>query len=389
VIQTQRLHYDDSLRLTFDAEVVGHGAVGDRPSVVLDQSAFYPESGGQLADHGTLDEARVVDVQVDDVGRVHHVLEGPLPSLGSQVVGVVDETRRRIHMAQHTGQHMLSGALAQADAPTRSSRLGKRRCTIDLDTADVTDRAIARAESLVNGLIDADLPVRAWYPDPSQLATLPLRRAIKVNSAVRIVAIGDFDHTPCGGTHCTSTAQVGLLRVTATEAYKGGLRLTFAAGPRARTRLFQEAALIQDLARHFTCNPEAVQAAVDKLTRQLKDSKATLKANESLITDALATRLLTDPADPLIAALPDAAPPVLRSLAARITHTGRVAALMGAAGHVVLARPDTSTLDCGAALKRLAAALKGRGGGRPHHAEGKLPPDTEFTAQAAAVLAAD
>ncbi len=228
---TTRLHYDDPMLLEFEAEVTAHGRFGERHSVILDRTAFYPESGGQLGDVGTLGARAVLDVQVDDAGVVHHIVEGEAPAVGSTVEGVVERSRRRLHMALHTGQHMLSRALLdEAGAETVSSRLGSTSCTIDVHLASLDEAAVARAEDLVNRVIEDDLAVRQFFPSPEELARLPLRRAPKVSENIRVVDAGGFDVSPCGGTHCTRTSQVGVVTVTGVERYKGKGRVTFLAG---------------------------------------------------------------------------------------------------------------------------------------------------------------
>ena len=215
---TRRLYLDDPLLARFAATVVAHGTVAGRASVVLDRSAFYPESGGQLADAGTLDELAVVDVQQDARGAIHHLVPGELPPIGAAIAGRIDMTRRRRHMAEHSGQHILSAAvLALLGARTRSSRLGESVCTLDVDVADLTVARLAAAEVWVHRLVERDLPVRCWVPEPDELASLVLRRGPKVSRGIRVVALGDIDYTPCGGTHCTSTAQVGLVLVVGAE----------------------------------------------------------------------------------------------------------------------------------------------------------------------------
>src|SRR3990170_4166050 len=237
---TRLLYHDDPPALAFAARVIAHSAWNGAPALVLDATAFYPESGGQMADRGTLAGAAVADVQVDDAGVVHHVLAAgaALPAPGAEVRGEVDRARRRVHMALHTGQHLLSRALADvARGETVSSRLGETACTIDLDLARLEDRDLVRAEELVNAVVDDDVPVVAFFPTAAELAALPLRRAPKVAERIRVVRIGGFDVSPCGGTHCRSSAQVGLVRVTGVERYKGKVRVTFAAGRRARDAL--------------------------------------------------------------------------------------------------------------------------------------------------------
>ena len=113
-LSTTLLYHRDPLLLSFTASVRAHAQHLGKDSVVLDETAFYPEAGGQLADRGVLAGLLVLDVQVDDAGVVHHFVDGAAPSVGSAVTGAVDSARRRQHMAQHTAQHMLSKALIDA-----------------------------------------------------------------------------------------------------------------------------------------------------------------------------------------------------------------------------------------------------------------------------------
>src|SRR5262249_44458048 len=167
-----RLYYEDPLLLAFDARILAHGTHGGRPSIILDRSAFYPESGGQMADRGTLGGLTLLDVQEDETGTVHHIVEGELPVVGTEVHGEIDRVRRRLHMALHPGQHMLSRALLDlARGETVSSRLGETLCTIDLGIAKADERAIANAEALVNSVIEDDIAIRAFFPEASELAS--------------------------------------------------------------------------------------------------------------------------------------------------------------------------------------------------------------------------
>jgi alanyl-tRNA synthetase len=390
---TERLYHQDSLLLAFAARVAAHGVWEGAPSVVLDATAFYPESGGQMADRGELAGARVVDVQADEEGTVHHLLDAPvLPHIGATVAGTVDAARRRVHMALHTGQHMLSRALADvASAETVSSRLGESACTIDLDRETVEERRLAEAEGLVNGLIDDDVPVRAFFPSPEELSALPLRRAPKVKGPVRVVTVGDFDVTPCGGTHCTRSAQVGLVRITGVERYKGKARLTFSAGRRARAELWRETAVLHDLGRAFTCGPLDVPGGVDKLRRELAEARESLGQVRSRLADSIAAELAAQAraGGRAVAVLDDAGPDLLRAVATRVTEAKEAVAFLAGRGPeglgVLVARGSASAFDCGAFLKRAAAQAGGRGGGRPERAEGRLPPGADWAALVAAL----
>lgn len=403
---TERLHYDDPLRLTFTARVVAHGVWDERPSVILDRTAFYPEAGGQMADRGVLAGVPVADVQVDDAGAVHHVLDGAgpegsgpaaLPAVGSEVEGAIDRARRRVHMALHTGQHMLSRALVdEARGETVSSRLGETACTIDIDREKVDERELQRAEDLCNAVIDDDVAIRAFFPTESELTALPLRRAPKVSEHVRVIQIGDYDVSPCGGTHCLRSSQVGLVRVTGVERYKGKLRLTFVAGRRAREELFGHDEVLLSVGRELRCPPLEVPAAISRLRRETEGARLALGAARARLTDVaareLAARARAEGTKRVVATFDDADVDFLRAVARPLAAAGLLAFLSASTGegqHVVVAGGGDPPFDCGAFLKRAAAATGGRGGGRKESAEGRVPRTVDWAALVARLLDSD
>jgi alanyl-tRNA synthetase len=306
-----------------------------------------------------------------------------------RVSGTIDRPRRRLHMALHTAQHMLSRALVDiAGAETVSSRLGETECTIDVDKTSIEERDLARAEDLVNGVIEDDLAIRAFFPSASELATLPLRRAPKVTENVRVVDIGGFDVSPCGGTHCTRTAQVGLLRVFGIERYKGKLRVKFAAGRRARAELAKQDDVLRAVARDLTCGPSDVPGALGKLRRELDVAREQAKRAAERLAESVANELwaaATARVETRVVASFEGMPaPFLRALGARITQAPDAVALLASRGEdgtsVLCARGSASTFDCGAFLKRAAAQAGGRGGGRAESAEGRLPVEADWAA---------
>jgi len=370
---TRRLYHDDATSRRFDAEVAAITTWKGQPAVVLDRTAFYPEAGGQLGDRGTLGGATVIDTQETDDKTIVHLITGDAPAVGTPVTGELDWARRRQHMAQHTAQHLLSGALLdRAAAPTASARLGETSLTIDVTRDRIPEAEIAAAEDLANDLIDDDLAIRAWFPTADELAALKLRRDPKVDADIRVIAIGDFDFSPCGGTHCSRTSQLGTIRITGAERYKGMTRVTFTAARRARTELFARDAALRVLATRFSCGPTEVPAAIDKLARDAEAAGAELTMLRSRLATSIAAAFPGTGA--VIAAVP-AEPELLRSVAAKLVAAGRDAILCApedAGATVVLFRAAGSTLDCGAMWKTLAARAGGRGGGRPDRAEGRL-----------------
>ena len=370
---TRRLYHDDSALRRFDATVIAHAEHAGKPAVVLDMTAFYPEAGGQLGDRGTLGGIEVVDTQEQDGGVIVHVLVAPAPEIGASVTGELEWVRRRQHMAQHTGQHLLSGALLdRAAAATVSARLGESALTIDVARDRIPEAELAAAEDLANDLVDDDLAVRAWFPDVGELAAIKLRRDPKVDADIRVVAIGDFDFSPCGGTHCSRTSQLGAIRITGAERYKGMTRVTFTAARRGRATLFAHDHVLRGLGTQFSCAPADVPVAIEKLRKDTDGVKAEVTTLRGQLASAIIATL--PGTGPVIAAIPGDAE-LLRSVGAKLVSAGRDALLCasdesGAA--VVLFRAAGSMLDCGAIWKQLAAKLGGRGGGRGDRAEGRL-----------------
>lgn len=370
---TRRLYHDDAYLRRFEAEVVAITSYQTKPAIVLDQTAFYPEAGGQLGDRGQLGGATVIDTRETDDSAIVHLISGEPPAVGTRVTGELDWQRRRQHMAQHTAQHLLSGALLdRAQAPTASARLGENALTIDVARDRIPEGELAAAEDLANDLVDDDVAIRAWFPGPDELAALKLRRDPKVTSDIRVVAIGEFDLSPCGGTHCARTSQLGAVRITGAERYKGMTRVTFTAARRGRSELFSRDQVLRGLASQFSCGPAEVPLAVDKLRREVEASGTELTQLRSRLASTIISQL--PGTGRVVAALPGDAE-LLRSIAAKLAGAGRDAILCapdetGAA--VVLMRASGSTLDCGALWKQLAARLGGRGGGRADRAEGRI-----------------
>ncbi len=377
---TTRLYHDDAYLRRFDATVTAITALDGKPAIVLDRTAFYPEAGGQLGDRGTLGGATVRDTQEHE-GAIVHLFEGDAPAVGSTLTGELDWARRRQHMAQHTAQHLLSGTLLErATAPTASARLGESALTIDVARDRIPEAELAAAEDLANDLIDDDLAIRQWFPDTAELAAIKLRRDPKVTADIRVVAIGDFDFSPCGGTHCARTSQLGAIRIQAAERYKGMTRVTFTAARRGRADLFTRDQILRGLATQFSCGPAEVPAAVDKLRRDAVTADATITQMRGRLADALLAGFTGT--SRVVAEIPGD-PELMRSVGGKLVTAGRDALLavrLDDGMQVVLFRAAGSTLDCGALFKQLSATYGGRGGGKADRAEGKLATQVDWPA---------
>ena len=399
LLATERLYYTDSHLTAFDAEVVEAGMLDGRPWVVLDRTAFYPTSGGQPFDTGSLGPYRVVEViDRDEDGAVVHVLSAdnqpPLPA-GLAVRGVVDWQRRFDHMQQHTGQHVLSAAFVRVlEIPTVSFHLGAELATIDLaGSPDAAD--IARAESEANRVVWEDRPVLVRFVTGEEAARLPLRKAPVRGGTLRVVDVEGFDLSACGGTHVTRTGAVGLIAVRAWERYKGGTRVTFACGGRAlaQFRVHRDAA--SAAARALSVNPAELPDAIERLLAELKDTRLRAsRLGEALAgfeADALAREAAAVAGGQLVCRIVEGRDgQALKTLAQAVAgRPGHIAVLVGATrpALVVVARAADAPGDAAAVVKALVARFGGRGGGRPETAQaGGLDADPSEVCSAARSL---
>src|SRR5256714_8102742 len=229
---TERLYYNDSRLLEFDARVIGVSQRDDGAvAITLDRTAFYPTGGGQPSDTGTLGEARVIDcLDAEDEG-VLHVIQGPVPDVDDTVHGKVDWLRRLDHTQQHTGQHILSAAFVRLfAAPTHSFRVLEHECEIDVALDDPTDERIDQAVDLANQIIWECRPIQIRQVTTQEAESLPLRKEPAREGELRLIEIDEFELTPCGGKHARSTGEVGVIAVRSWERAKGLTRIHFMAG---------------------------------------------------------------------------------------------------------------------------------------------------------------
>ncbi|HEY1957874.1 MAG TPA: alanyl-tRNA editing protein [Polyangiaceae bacterium] len=389
---TKKTYWDDPFATAFETRGAAASTYEGKPSLVLRETIFYPEGGGQLGDTGELRvgdrAAAVIDTQIDDEGTIHHLLDDSMDATDAPVSGSIDVARRRDAMAHHTAQHMLSRALLdEARAATASARIGTTACTIDVERESIPDAELHRAEDRVNDAIRADLGIRALFPTAEELASMDLRRAPKVSAGVRVIDIDGFDLTPCGGTHCTRTGQIGVVRIAQIERYKGKLRVGFHAAGRAIADARTKEEVLSSLAKKLTCGLLDVGAAVGKLQSELKQRTDALANARGELFELLAKSILAEhPPDPSGTTLvrvgrAEGDVGALRTLAGRLAGArGDVVAVCTAIDAdgllVVVQRGATTPFDCGAWLKSLAGKTGGRGGGRPERAEGRLPNDS-------------
>src|ERR1043166_4315708 len=277
---TERLYYNDSRMLEFDARVVGLNERDDGAvAVTLDRTAFYPTGGGQPNDTGMLGEARVVDCIDAESDGVWHVIQGPVPQIGDAVHGKIDWLRRLDHLQQHTGQHILSAAFVKEfEAPTHSFRVLEHECEIDVALQHPTEERIEQAVRIANQIVWECRPIQVRHVTSEEAANLPLRKEPAREGELRVIEIDDFDLTPCGGTHAKSTGEVGVIAVRSWERAKGLTRIQFMAGIRVLNDYRKANKVAREIAAIFSAAREDSPPLVAKLIEANK--KLHHRANE-------------------------------------------------------------------------------------------------------------
>jgi alanyl-tRNA synthetase len=390
---TNRLYYQNSHLHEFDSivqEVVPLADGQSRPAVILRDTAFYPTSGGQVYDTGWLrsggnDPVKVTEVVDTEDGRIVHYLEAPANlAPGATVHGIIDSERRRDHMQQHSGQHVLSAAFIELyQIPTVSFHMGEDCCSIDLTTPSLAPGQIVEAEKRSNEIIFENRPVTIRFVSRAEAEKLGLRKLPPADrDELRLIEVADFDLSACGGTHVTATGQIGSILLRQTETVRQGMRVEFVCGGRAVRIARQDYGALSESAKLFSTQlgdvPDQIRKTFDetKLLRKQRDealdelavaiASAALNEQPEIHGRRVVTRLFGD-RDITFAKL--FAQKVARS---GVPAIALVASAIDPPG-IVFAQSAGGTADMGALLKQVLATVGGRGGGTRDFAQGGVP----------------
>ncbi|HXY10963.1 MAG TPA: DHHA1 domain-containing protein [Terriglobales bacterium] len=387
---TERLYYVDSFLYEFEAKLVEITSVDSRPALILDRTAFYPTSGGQVFDTGWLwadgrnesERLPIVEVAEDEDGRIlHFAAERPPFAPGTHLYGLIEKERRLDHMQQHSGQHVLSAAFVRLfNMPTVSFHMGVESSSIDLDTKSLTTEQLRDAETLANDIVLENRRVDIRFVTQEEARGLGLRKIPSLeHGKLRLIDIHDFDLTGCGGTHVANTGQIGCILLRKLEKVRQGSRVEFVCGKRALATARRDyAALVESAAlcsAHIWDLPQQVR-------RFQEDARRSRKANDLLVgelADFWAARLVAEPPPHqgtilIVRIFPDQDLGFIKLLAQKLTkQTPGVVALLGTTREppsLVFAQSAGQPFDMGALMKEVLSRLGGRGGGSKEMAQG-------------------
>jgi len=383
---TERLYYTDCYLSEFTARITRTSPDPRGVRVYLDRTTFYPESGGQPSDRGTLAGIPVLGI-VDEGDEVAHILAGSPAT--EDVQGSIDWERRFDHMQQHTGQHILSAAFERTGAyKTVSFHLGAETATIDLDSDRVGAKQIEEAEELANTVVFQNRAVQISFRPAAELQQLDLRKPTFREGEIRLVEVVGFDRSACGGTHVCGTGAVGVICVRKVERAKGLTRIEFVCGGRALRRARQDFAILSEAARLFSTGFENVPELIGKQAQDLRDAgKSVQKLVESLAELEAAQLWQQAPENDgvrIVRRLFEASEGKKAKLVAHaVGKQAGAIALIGVRGTpsaLFFAQTPGGKANLSDVMKQTSAKFGGRGGGTRDFAQGGGLPENQLDA---------
>jgi alanyl-tRNA synthetase len=388
---TEHLYYHNAFLYDFEADVVDVVLASEtepRPALILDRTAFYPTSGGQIFDTGWITvgdrQARVVEVSEAEDGTVHHFLDELLDvHPGMRVHGTIDANRRRDHMQQHSGQHVLSAAFVHLfDMPTVSFHMGDDYSSIDIDTKVILAEQLESVERLANEIILDDRPVEIRFVSQEEARQLELRKLPpSERGQLRLIEIRDFDLSACGGTHVRHTGQIGCILLRKVEKVRQGMRVGFVCGQRAVQTARRDYSALAEAASLFSSH---IWDVGQQIRKSQEEAQAGRRQRDELLEELAeqhAARMLEDApvlnqGKLVVRVFADRDLAYIKLLAQKLTRLEpKVVALLGTTRQlsVVAAASTGQSTDLGALVKKSLTRYGGRGGGSRDMAQGGVP----------------
>lgn len=369
---TIKLYDRDAYATEFEAKVLSCEAQEDAIySVVLDQTLFFPEEGGQTPDKGILGGREVLDVQIKENVITHYVSE-PL-AVGATVSGKIDWQHRFFNMQQHSGEHLFSG-LAHRKYGLRNVgfHLSNQIVTMDFDKA-LSEEQLKEMEWEINEAIVANVEIKTGYPSKEELAGLEYRSKIEIDGAIRIVEIPGYDICACCAPHVRRTGEIGMFKIQSVQNYKGGMRISFLCGFRALEEYRRKSEIISEVSGILTTNQENLADHVSKLKTQVQSLKTQVSNAKQTLMQSKIDSLSKDQEDVILFER-DLDTPVMRNVVNQLmeNHTGICGVFVGddIEGYNYII--GSKSVDCRELATKLREELNARGGGKPQMVQGSL-----------------
>ena len=381
----QKGYWEDGNKLQFDGIVTAAAKTEQGLVVRFEKTFFYPESGGQLADGGTVGGTSILDAQQDDAGPYVLLPPGSSADVGQHLLCIVDAERRGRHTQLHSAQHILSRLLDDRDIRTLSFHMTEEEASIEVGAATLNDSSQAELEDAVERIIWKCLPVDTLFVDAADIAAYDVRKVPELaGGPLRLVRIGDLDTNPCGGTHVASTGEIGAFAIIRSDKVRGNTRLYFVAGRTATAYYRQNDAVLREIEQQLTCGLGDISASIARLQQRDHDAARQVKGLLAMAADELAHQALDEIASHGVAVMVlDGVPTELaRMVTAKLTSaSGPLCILVypggGTDGQFVCSGPIGSEALLATFSARMKETFGAKSGGAGRVIQGKV--DTRMT----------
>ncbi len=366
--ETKRLYFENPYQVEFEAQVIRKIIHEQKPALILDQTCFYPESGGQPCDKGQIDGINVLKV-VEDKEEVLHLVEKDVSS--KKIKGKIDWERRFDHMQQHSGQHILSQSFYEFfEAETLSFHLGIDSSTVEMDLRTISEEEIEKVEERANDIIFQNREVKSYFIPEEKIKSLPFRKPPQKEGLIRVVEVSDFDYSACGGTHVRRAGEIGLIKILKGERIRNNVRLEFTCGKRAFEDYSWKSKALYQLSGRFSAHERDVLTSVEKLLSDLKSQKRINRKLQEKMTGYLAQEFIGEAKGNIIKQIfTDKKAEEVKYLALNIINKGDFVVLFGIKGeergHLVFACSQSLNIDMREIVPAVSSLIKGKGGGSP------------------------
>lgn len=366
---TRKLYYEDSYLSCFKGMVISCEPYKEGYVILLDQTAFYPEGGGQPSDIGILGDVRVEHVFIKE-DKIYHVTDKPLES-GQVVEGKIDFKRRFDFMQQHSGEHIISGLIKKHYGYNNVGfHLSDEYMTADVD-GELKQEQIIEIEREANSVVFRNIPISAVIYEKNEVQEIDYRSKIDIIGKVRIVKVGDYDTCACCGTHVRYTGEIGLIKCVGMQRHRGGMRLTLVCGERALRDYHQKQEVISSAVALLSAQPLLIEESIKKLQEELVSYKQKLVEYKSQLMRIRVEEYVKESRDIVCVYEEDLSGDDLRRLCLMlIEKTDKVCVVLTTDKEQLKYAIGARDIDVRELCKALNQNFNGRGGGKPELCQG-------------------
>jgi alanyl-tRNA synthetase len=366
--KTKRLYFENAYQTEFEAQVVEKLHREDQLVLILNQTCFYPESGGQPSDKGLINEVDVLQVREEE-DKILHFLKSDV--IEDRIQGKIDWVTRFDHMQQHSGQHILSQSFSELiGAETLSFHLGEKASSLEMNLRKISDETVREVERRANEIVFQDREIKSQFIREEEVHTVPLRRPPKKSGVIRVIEVADYDHSACGGTHVRRTGEIGLIKILKWEKIRENIRFEFLCGRRALEDYIQKNRILREVSNKLTAHERDIQSSVEKLFSDLKFQKKRNQSLKKIISGYEAQEIIRKSGQRIITEVfTEKTSEELKILALNIIKRGDYIVFFGLEEkgrvHLVFACSESFDIDLRQVIPLVSPLIKGKGGGSP------------------------